>query len=160
VLRRVGSVAVVALAAFHLWLFGGAIADGRLASPELTLRWALALALFGALLAVGRTSDGATRRRRLIALWTLAALLHIPAAGDRIQTFDSTGPPLVAVLTGVAPLLAFAIAALFLLTGFVPSADPTFTPRSAGRRSLGRRGPSTAKDAPRPPPREPIPFSF
>jgi hypothetical protein len=154
VLKRLGSVAVATLVAFHVWLFGNLLVEGRIASPVRALPWALALVLFAAFVAVSRSSDVASRRRRLIALWTLAALLHAPATAERIESASMPAPPTIAlVVTGLAPgLFALLLAATLMARAFAAETTPAFGETNTSSFFRRAADPSAEPDAPRPPP--------
>lgn len=76
--RPLALAAGTLLGVFHLWLLAAQGLDGRLAEPELALRWVLAGGLVAALAAI-RRSGGSLVGRRSVAVWVLAALLHGPA---------------------------------------------------------------------------------
>ena len=100
--RRVLSGATGALGLFHLWLFARQAWTGELGSPETVFKWIAAAALVAALAVLRRNGVPLARGRKAVAIWTLVALLHAPAVGDRLATFDT--PALTQVVAALAPL--------------------------------------------------------
>jgi hypothetical protein len=154
-LRRLLKSATGALGLFHLWLFARQAWTGELGSPDTILKWIAAAALVAALVALRRAGVPLARGRKAVAIWTLVALLHAPAVGERLSTFDTPGLPETAIaLTQVVVSLAPMAGALFLLwlartTVPRPSrasqpAAAAFSPRRLARASFAF--------APRPPP--------
>ncbi len=79
--RSVASVAGL-LALFHAWLLLGQLWDGRLAEPDLILRWLVAAGLMGGLVGVRRSGESIVWGRKAVSIWLLSALLHGPAMAD------------------------------------------------------------------------------
>ena len=107
--RRLLTGAASALGLFHVWLFVRQAAAGELSSPETLGKWLAAAALAVAIAALRRQRVSLVRGRKAVAVWTLAALLHAPAAGERLATFDIPVIPeaavtLVQTLAAIAPL--------------------------------------------------------
>ena len=151
-LRRLLSGAGVALGLFHVWLFVRQIAAGDL-SAEALVKWLAALGLAAALLVLKRRGIPLFRGRKAIAVWTLVALLHAPAVGERLATFDIPAGPaaLAEVLASVAPV-AGALLLLWLAAAHPPR--PRFTPLARLPIARLAHHPAFASFAfsPRPPP--------
>ena len=154
--RRLLTGAAGALGLFHVWLFVRQASAGELSSPETIAKWLAAAVLAVAIAALRRKGVSLVRGRKAVAVWTLAALLHAPAAGERLATFDTPViPEAVATLAQVAAAIAPLAGALLLL--WLASARTTHTSRRglAALPSLARPRQHLlfALDfAPRPPP--------
>ena len=155
-LRRVLKSAAGALGLFHLWLFARQAWTGELGSPETLLKWIAAAALIGALAVLRRNRVPLTRGRKAVAIWTLVALLHAPAVGDRLSTFETPGIPETAIaLTQVAVSLAPVAGALLLLwLALVSRPRPAQSHRVAVAAAYSPRRLARAsfQFSPRPPP--------
>lgn len=101
---------VAAVAAFHVWIFGGQIVAGELASPGRIARWALAGLVAGAFWSLRRRGDSLTRGRKAVALWTLAALLHGPVLAERFESVSAFDSAPVVVFEVVPALVGAALA--------------------------------------------------
>jgi len=105
---------VAGLAAFHVWLFGARLVDGRLHDPLVALRWLAGVALLGGLIWLRRLGLPAMRGRRAAGLWTLVFLLHCHAVA--VPGSGSTSPvSLPAIIEAVVVVVGGVVGAGLLL---------------------------------------------
>lgn len=122
-------LAGVGLGAFHAWLFGAHLVDGRLADPMVALRWVVGLALFGGLLWLRRLGVPILRGRRAAGLWTLVFLLHCHAVavpGSEAASQFSLPAVAEAVVLGVGTALGLGL--LLVLAHAAPVRRRAFAP--------------------------------
>ena len=122
-----GRVAVVLLVAFHAWLFGDHIFDGRLVDPVVACRWVAGGLLTLGFLWLRRLGLPVLRGRKAIVLWLLVVLLHVHAAWAPGTGASGWAGARDAVATCAlqavsAGVLAVGLALLGLLTGALPTA--------------------------------------
>ena len=96
--RALAGIATALLVTFHGWLLAGQFLDGRLARPDLLLRWILAAVLIAAL-GIIRRQGAEVFSRQLATVWALAFLLHGPALADQY----GTALPYATLAESVAP---------------------------------------------------------
>jgi hypothetical protein len=104
ILRAAGAVLVL----FHVWLFAGQMADGRLADPGVVGRWLIAGGLIAALVQLRRQGASMLVGRKAATVWLLAAWLHGPAIAARVD------PPALPEAIGTIAQVGLAVTALGL----------------------------------------------
>ncbi|MDA1306181.1 MAG: hypothetical protein O2917_02815 [Acidobacteria bacterium] len=154
-MRRSLTIAGIALAVFHVWLFAGQVWSGAIGDPGLLVRWLVAAGLIVGLAALKRQGESLVRGRKAVAMWVLAALLHGPALTTRLHT---DVPPIPEVIVTLAQTIA-TLGSLIGLSWFL--AGRRFRPRHffvvLGRLADGPFVPACPSAAgvafaPRPPP--------
>jgi hypothetical protein len=78
--RAAGHVAFAALVAFHVWLLGLHLLDGRALQPATAARWGLAALVLVGFRALSRRNLPLFRGRRAVVLWLLVVILHCSGA--------------------------------------------------------------------------------
>jgi len=114
--RRLLAAAGALLAGFHLWVFGGHLADGRLLDPGVLTRWLVAGAIVGLLWHLRRNNVSILWGRKAVAVWILAAILHAPAAVDRLGAPDALQASDVARLIAQVSVVTALLSTLLFLT--------------------------------------------
>lgn len=102
-MRRSLTIAGIALAVFHVWLFAGQVWSGAIGDPGLLVCWLVAAGLIVGLAALKRQGESLVRGRKAVAMWVLAALLHGPAVTTRLHT---DVPPIPEVVVTLAQTIA------------------------------------------------------
>lgn len=102
-------VPVVALVAFHAALLWARVTAGRLADPNVGLRWAGAAVLIVALVVLRRRGVSLFWGRRALVFWLLVLLLHAGIAAPVPLAFHADSAPLLFVLPASAAPLAVAL---------------------------------------------------
>jgi len=128
-LRAAGHVALAALVAFHAWLLGLHLLDGRALQPATAARWSLAVFVLAGFRALSRRDLPLFRGRRAVVLWLLVVVIHCSAAwsGGAAATLDRAIPEPVTAVAQLA--FATAVIGLVLFAVLAHSAGPW-----AGRR--------------------------
>ncbi len=156
-MRRSLTIAGIALAVFHVWLFAGQVWSGAIGDPGLLVRWLVAAGLIVGLAALKRQGESLVRGRKAVAMWVLAALLHGPALTTRLHTDVPPIPEVIVTLAQTIVTLGSLIGLGWFLDGrrvrprhlFVvlgPVADGPFVPAcpsAAGVAFTPRPPPST-----------------
>jgi hypothetical protein len=155
--RRVTSalvlIPVVALVLFHAALLWARVSAGRLADPNVGLRWAGAALLIAALIVLRRRGVSLFWGRRALVFWLLVLLLHAGIAAPVPLTFHADSAKLLFVLpASAAPLaLAFSLMLARLLREHDELRPVACRSRTGDGRPATRRG-VLLQLAPRAPP--------
>jgi hypothetical protein len=127
-LRAAGQVAFAALVAFHVWLFGLHLLDGRALQPATAARWGLGVLVLAGFRALSRRDIPLFRGRRAVVLWLLVVIIHCSAAWDGgAAALDRAIPETAAAAAQLA--CAAGVIGLVLLAALAQSGRPL-----AGRR--------------------------
>jgi hypothetical protein len=81
-LRAAGHATFTAIAAFHAWLLGLHLLDGRAFEPGTAARWILAVLVLAGFRALSHRGLSLFTGRRAVGLWLLVVLIHCSAASD------------------------------------------------------------------------------
>jgi hypothetical protein len=119
-LRRAAIVsAVCVLVAFHVWLFVGRVADGRVSDPLVAMRWGTGFLLAGLLATLKVRGLSPLRSRSAAACWVLVLFLHwsafAPGAGQAADLHAPALPGGVLVALPVAGWLGALAGGILLL---------------------------------------------
>jgi hypothetical protein len=127
--RPLGHIAFAALVAFHVWLFGLHLLDGRALQPATAARWGLGVLVLAGFRALSRRDLPLFRSRRAVVLWLLVVIIHCSAAwdGGGAAALDRAIPETVVAAAQMA--CAAGVIGLVLLAAVAQSGRP-----SAGRR--------------------------
>ena len=118
--RALVRLSFAGLVAFHVWLLGLHLVDGRAFEPATTARWAVALLILAGFRALSRRDLPLFFSRRGVGLWLLVVVIHCSAAwdGGAPAAFERAIPePVTALaqLSVTALVLGAAIAAALVL---------------------------------------------
>jgi hypothetical protein len=155
--KRLASVLVLlpvaALVVFHAALLWARVSAGRLADPQVGLRWAGAAALMAALVMLRRQGVSLFWGRRALVFWLLVLLLHAGITAPVPLAFHADSAKLLFVLPASAAPLA---AALTLVGAYILRRREDWRPvayRSrVGDALAATRGGVLLRLAPRAPP--------
>lgn len=80
--RALVRLSFAGLVAFHVWLLGLHLVDGRAFEPATAVRWGLALLVLAGFRALSRRGLPLFSGRRAVGLWLLVVIIHCSAASD------------------------------------------------------------------------------
>jgi hypothetical protein len=90
-IRLAAGAALLALVAFHVWLFWDHFVAGRLTDPLTAGKWTASALLVLGLMALHRRGVPLISSRRAVVLWTLAAFIHVGAMSRVPPDAQATG---------------------------------------------------------------------
>jgi hypothetical protein len=162
--RAVGRVvygAIVALAAFHVWLLAAQIGGGQFFEPVVAVRWLAGALILSGFAALRRLGVPLLRGRKAIVLWLFVVLLHLHVIASPTDFAASMSAAIPEAVTGLGAPVALApfFAAVGLLFLARASRRTAGRPRVSGfcpARPALRGGPRSGyipQSSTRPPPR-------
>ena len=155
-LRALVRLGFTALVAFHVWLLGLHLVDGRAFEPATAVRWGLALLVLAGFRALSRRGLPLFSGRRAVGLWLLVVIIHCSAASDG-GAADVLRAAIPESITALAQ-----ISVTILVLGAAIAAVSTTSPRRWGGDHPAFPGPALIaglpaagfvfRSSPRPPP--------
>jgi len=154
-IRRSLTIAGIALAVFHVWLFAGQVWSGAIGDAGLLVRWLVAAGLIAGLVLLRRQGESMVLGRKAVVMWVLAALLHGPALATRMHADVPPMPEVIVTLAQTVATLGGLIGLGWCLAGLSVRRRHVFV--VIGRAADGPSLPACPADAgvvfaPRPPP--------